>query len=125
MLDCMNDHEQLLEFLSGQTYMTIAVTMNDGTPWAIPVRIKAWEGEAFEWDSHTKTEHSKAIALRPNIAISIYTPDTSDTIQFGFYAQASAKRVSEPSEHGIARYRAVVSKCFINDASFKKREVTL
>ena len=121
----MNDHDILLQFLNEQKYMTIAVTLDDGTPWATPVRIKAWEGKTFEWDSHVGTEHSKAIAARPAIAISMWTPDGEGTIQFGFYAHATAEQTSEPSEHGIARYRATVSKCFINDASFIKREVDL
>mgnify|MGYP002414118244 CR=1 FL=1 len=105
--------------------MTVAVTLDDGTPWATPVRLKAWEGKSFEWDSHVGTEHSKAIAQRPRIAISMWTPDGDGTIQFGFYAHASAEQISEPNEHGIARYRATVNTCFINDASFIKREVEL
>lgn len=121
----MNDKEQLLTFLTVQQYMTIAVTLDDGTPWATPVRIKAWEGKMFEWDSHVHTEHSKAIAVRPSVALSIFTSEGEDTIQFGFYAHAMAEQITEPNEHGIARYRATVSKCFINDASFKKREVEL
>ncbi len=121
----MTDQEQLNTFLAVQNYMTIAVTLDDGTPWATPVRIRAWEGTVFEWDSHVETEHSRAIADRSNIAISIYTPEGENTIQFGFYAHATAEQITEPNEHGIARYRATVSKSFINDASFKKREVHL
>lgn len=121
----MNDHEQLLHFLTTQQYMTVAVTLDDGTPWATPVRIKAWEGMIFEWDSLATTEHSKAIASRPNVAISMYTPEGEGTIQFGFYAHAKAEQITEPNEHGTARYRATVNKCFINDATFKKREVEL
>lgn len=121
----MNDSERLNTFLAEQKYMTLAVTLDDGTPWATPVRIKKWEGKRFEWDSHVGTEHSKAIATRPSVAISIWTPESDNTIQFGFYAHATAEQLSEPNEHGIARYRAVVNKCFINDATFIKREVDL
>lgn len=121
----MNDQKQLKEFLAEQKYMTLAVTLDDGTPWATPVRIKAWEGKSFEWDSLVDTEHSKAIEKRPNIAVSIYTPESQDTIQFGFYARAKAERMSEPNEHGITRYRLTAHECFINDASFQKRQVTL
>lgn len=121
----MNDREQLNTFLAEQHYMTIAVTLDDGTPWATPVRIKAREGKKFEWESGIDTEHSKAIAKRPDIAISIWTPDSDDTVRFGFYAHATAEQISEPNEHGAARYRATVNKCFINDASFVKREVEL
>ncbi len=77
----MNDQEQLNKFLSEQDYMTIAVTLDDGTPWVTPVRIKQWEGAAFEWMSKTDTEHSRAIAVRPQVALSMYTPGGDTTIQ--------------------------------------------
>ena len=121
----MSDREQLNTFLATQQYMTLAVTLDDGKPWATPVRIKAWEGRVFEWESKTDTEHSKAIVKRPNVAINMWTPEGDGTIQFGFYAHATAEQISEPNEHGIARYRATVNKCFINDATFVKREVEL
>lgn len=121
----MSDIELLNAFLAEQKYMTIAVTLDDGTPWATPVRIQNWEGKSFEWDSKADTEHSKALLNRPDIAISMFTPQGESTIQFGFYAHATAEQISEPDEAGIARYRTVVNKCFINDATFRKREVEL
>lgn len=121
----MNDQRQLNAFLATQNYMTLAVTLDDGSPWAVPVRIKSWNGKAFEWDSHIATEHSQAIVRRPEVAVSIFTPGTDSSKQFGFYAHATAEQRSEPNEHGIARYRVTVNKCFINDASFIKREVEL
>lgn len=121
----MNDEAQLKQFLETQKYMTIAVVLDDGTPWAAPVRIKTQNGPVFEWDSKNDTEHSKAIEARPAIAISIWTPEAEDTIQFGFYATATAKRLGEPNEYGISRYRATVTKAWINDATFVKREVSM
>ena len=121
----MNDQEQLNTFLSTQKYMTLDVTLEDGSQWAVPVRIKSWEGKIFEWDSHIETEHSNAIARRPEVAVSIFTPEGEDMSQFGFYAHATAEQSSEPNERGIARYRLTLNKSFINDASFIKREVEL
>lgn len=121
----MNDSEQLNTFLAEQRYMTIAVTLDDGTPWATPVRIKTWEGKVFEWESKIDTEHSNAITKRPNVAISIWTPEGEGAIQFGFYAHATAEQISEPNDYDISLYRATVHKCFINDSSFVKREVEL
>lgn len=122
----MTDQERTLKFVSEQNHMTIAVTLNDGTPWATPVRIKKWDGQnVFEWDSKIDTEHSKAIEVRPEVALSMWTPDAETTVQFGVYAQACAEQVSEPNDHGIARYKATITKCWINDASFVKREVGL
>lgn len=119
----MSDREQLNTFLAGQQYMTLAVTLDDGTPWATPVRIKRREGKVFEWGSMVDTEHSKAIAKRPQVAISIYTPQTDSTIQFGFYAKAAAELVRE--QDGTGYYRATVTESWINDATFVKRGVDL
>ena len=52
--------------------MTIAVVLDDGTPWAVPVKIQLQWGNAFEWDSKLDAEHSQAIAKRPDISISLY-----------------------------------------------------
>lgn len=119
----MTDREMVNKFLAEQKYMTLAVILDDGTPWATPVRIKKWEGRAFEWDSKLDTEHSKAIAKRPDIAISIWTPESETTIQFGFYAAAVTELVQ--SENGFGRYRATVTQSWINDASFVKRPVDM
>lgn len=121
----MTDHEKLIAFLAGQKYLTLAVTLDDGTPWATPVRIQKQQGKSFEWDSKTDTEHSKAIASRPQVAISMFTPEDEASSQFGFYGHATAEQISEPNQYGIARYRATVNKSFINDATFIKREVGL
>lgn len=119
----MTDKAQLNTFLAEQKYMTVAVTLDDGTPWAVPIRIKLQWGIAFEWDSMLDTVHSKAIAKRPQVALSIWTPDGDSTAQFGFGARASAELVSDKA--GMGRYRATVSKCWITDATFVKREVEL
>lgn len=103
--------------------MVLAVVLDDGTPWATPVRIKQWDGKAFEWESMVTTEHSKAIATRPDIAISIFTPEGEGTIQFGFYAKAKAELLNE--ENGMGRYRATITESWINDASFVKRAVSV
>lgn len=117
----MTDQERLNTFLAEQKYMTLAVTLDDGRPWAVPVRIKHWAEKVFEWDSKLDAEHSKAIANRPDVAIMMWTPGSTSADQLGFYAQATAELVSE--EDGIGRYRATVTKSWINDASFVKRAV--
>ncbi len=119
----MTDQERLNTFLAEQKYMTLAVTRDDGTPWATPVRIKQHKGKVFEWDSKLDTDHSKAIANRPVVAISIWTPGAEGTIQFGFYAKATAELVSE--HDGYGRYKATVVESWINDATFIKRSVEL
>lgn len=118
----MTDQERTKQFLSEQTHMTVAVTLDDGTPWAVPVRVKLQWGNAFEWESALEAEHSKAIKKRPEVALMLFNKAHDE--EFGFYAQAKAELVEE-YKPGYGRYRAVVSKAWINDETFVKREVEL
>ena len=119
----MSDEGRLNTFLSEQSYMTIAVTRDDGTAWALPVRIQQRNGWTFEWFSKLDTVHSQAIAKRPHIAISIWTPESETTEQFGFYAEATAELLSD--RDGSGRYQATVTQAWVNDARHVKRPVAL
>lgn len=121
----MNDVERTREFLSRQDYMIVTVLLADGSPWSVPVKIKAWHENEFEWDSVVTTEHSKAIDLHPNVSLLFYEPDGTTTKQFGFYAKATATKISETNASNRATYRATISTAWINDASFKKRQVAI
>lgn len=118
----MDDLTRLREFLAGQAIMVVAVTLEDGTPWATPVKIQRQVGREFEWDSRLDTLHSRTLEVHPNMAITIFQKQAD--IQFGFYAQGKASLVSE-SPGGFGRYRFVAERTWINDESFVKREVEL
>lgn len=120
----MNDEEQLNAFLAEQKYMALAVTLDDGTPWVTPVKVQEWDGQTFEWDSKVDTVHSKAIAERPNVAISIFSTAEHAGGHYGFYAKATAELIRE-DERGFGRYRATVTQSWVNDHTFQKREVKL
>lgn len=118
----MTDNEKLEQLFSEQQYMILAVTLDDGTPWAVPVRIKLrWE-LAFEWESSLETVHSKTLAKHPEVAITIF--DKSGETQVGFYAKGKAELVEE-YKPGYGLYRFIASQCWINDDTFVKREVNL
>ena len=68
----MTDEQKLEQLFSEQEYLVLAVTLDDGTAWPVPVRIRTSDGKTFEWDSHLMTEHSKAITQRPTIAVTIF-----------------------------------------------------
>jgi len=116
----MNDSEKTKQFLSEQAHMVLAVVLADGTPWAVPVSIKRWEGNEFEWDSRLDTLHSQAIAKNPDVAVTLFEkkPDS----QFGFYAVGQV--AFETRENGYGRYRFTAKQCWINDETFVKREVS-
>ena len=118
----MSDEQKVKDLLATQEYMTLAVTLDDGTPWAVPVKTQLQWGTAFEWDSSLSTEHSKAIAQRPDIAIMVF--DKTGATQLGFYAKAQAKLLKE-FKPGFGRYQAIVSQAWVNDETFQKREIGL
>ena len=117
----MMDIEKVREFLQGQTHMVLAVTLEDGTPWAVPVRIQKWQGREFEWDSRLDTVHSQAIAARPATAITLF--QKAADAQIGFYASGRAELVEQKGEYG--RYRFTVERAWLNDETFVKREVEI
>lgn len=118
----MIDSERTRQFLSSQNYMVIAVTLPDGTPWAVPVRIQKWEGGKFEWDSKLDTVHSQALATQPRMAITIFEKDGDK--QLGFYAKGKGGVVVQRDD-GFGRYQFTVEKSWINDETFTKREVDI
>ena len=118
----MTDKEKLEQLLSEQKFMVLAVTLDDDTPWAVPVRIKLQWALAFEWESSLDTVHSKAIATRPEMAITIF--DKSPDSQVGFYARGRAELVEE-YKPGYGLYRFVAEQCWMNDETFVKREINL
>ena len=111
--------KKLTEILIASTHMVVAVTLPDGTPWAVPLHIKRQEGNWFEWDSQLTSVHSQAVAAKSEVALTIF----SIPLNLGFYAKATASLVSR-REDGFGRYRATVSEAWINE-SYTKRSVTL
>ena len=114
--------EYIKAFLKRQTHMTIAVTCEDGSPWAVPVHIKLWDGDVLEWESDTGSIHSRAIEGEPQIAISMYQLTYGEYREFGFYAKATAEKAADLPD-GRARYRAVMSAIWINGADHTKRSI--
>lgn len=110
------------DFLKRQTHMTIAVTCPDGSPWAVPVHIQQLEHNVVEWESSVESVHSQAIALEPRIALSMFQLTHAGYREFGFYAKADAEKVAD-LPGGRARYRAVMTKVWINGEDHTKREL--
>lgn len=118
----MTDTEKLEQFLAQATHMVLAVTLEDGTPWAVPVRLQRHEGTEFEWDSKLDTVHSQALTVNPAMAITIFSKDKGQ--EFGFYAQGHGEEVSRRDD-GYARYRFTAVQTWMNDETFTKRKVSL
>lgn len=118
----MNDNDKTRQFLSEQQFMVIAVTLEDGTPWAVPVQILRRVGNEFEWDSNLQTVHSRALEVTPKVAITIF--QKLENSQIGVYAKGHGELV-EDKGNGFGRYRFTAEQAWLNDETFVKREVEL
>ena len=120
----MSDELKTKDFLTNQTHIVIAVTLADGTPWAVPVKLQRYEGKEFEWDSSTSSIHSEALTSHPEMTLVTFQRDTDPFGQFGFYAVGRGELL-EDKGHGFARYRFTTTKAWVNDQTFVKREISL
>jgi len=85
----MNDQQKLERLLGDEQYMVLAITLGDGTPWAVPVRIKSRKGNMFEWDSSLAAEHSKAIGVKTSAAVTIFQKKKLSKLVFTLKARLS------------------------------------
>lgn len=115
----MTDRERLADLLSRQPFIVLAVTLDDGRPWAVPVKVKRWEPGAFEWDSRLDTLHSQVIEVRPATAVTIY--EKSDEAEVGFYFAGKAELLEDRGD-GYGRYRFRAERAWVNDETYIKRE---
>lgn len=115
-----DDNVFVQDFLGEQHFMVLAVTLDDGTPWAVPVRISRWQGKEFEWDSKLDTLHSQALAARPAMAVTVFNTGQ----QCGVYMSGRGELVGETNS-GFGHYRFTAERTWLNDETFVKREVSL
>ncbi len=116
------DQQRLQRLLGKQKYMVLAVTLEDGTPWAVPVRVLGHSKNEFTWDSRLDTVHSIAITERPSVAVTMFYSDENE--QTGLYMNGTVRLVEE-TKPGLGRYIFVAKDCWLNDETFVKRPVDL
>lgn len=113
----MNDKQIAEKLLKQSKHMVVAVVLEDGTPWAVPVRIKQRNGWVFEWDSIPTTLHSRAISIHPAVALTVFSIDED----IGVYAKATAEELSDTRhDDGSVRYRATVTEAWLNEQHIKR-----
>ena len=113
----MTDEKIVEKLLSEVAHMVVVVTLADGSPWAVPVHIAHHDGKVFEWDSMVSTDHSQAISVNPQIALTIFSTDSD----IGFYAKAQAEEVpGTRRDDGYAHYRATISEAWLNEKHIKR-----
>ena len=98
----MNPGEIVRAVVDANLYMVLATADGDGRPWSSPVYF-AHEGyREFFWVSSPDALHSRNIAVRPEVGISVFDSSAAIGTGQGAYMSAVAARVEGPDvEHGL------------------------
>lgn len=113
----MNDKEIAQHLLSQSQHMVVAVMLDDGTPWAVPVHMVSNDNWVFEWNSKPETVHSQAIANRCQIALTVFSIEQD----LGLYMKAVAEELPNTrNDDGRVRYRAKVTEAWLNEQHRKR-----
>jgi nitroimidazol reductase NimA-like FMN-containing flavoprotein (pyridoxamine 5'-phosphate oxidase superfamily) len=86
-------------------FLTLATADQDGLPWASPVWFASADLREFFWVSSPDAQHSRNVAVRPEVAIVIF--DSGQPIGTGraVYLSARAEQVPEADlDRGIATF---------------------
>lgn len=118
----MSDQEKLQQFLSTQHYMVLAVMLPGGLPWAVPVRLQQRQNNQFEWDSALEADHSRALATENKMAVTLFQSNSG--AQIGVYMEGRGVLIKE-FKPGYGRYCFTAEKVWLNDETYRKREVAL
>jgi len=89
------------QVIAENRYLTLATADADGVPWATPVFYAAPGPSTFCWASAPDTRHSRNIAVRPQVAITIFDSHAPIGRAEGVYISARAESV-HPSEQDLA-----------------------
>jgi pyridoxine/pyridoxamine 5'-phosphate oxidase len=106
-------YEELAKKLIDESkHMVLAVVAQDGRPWAVTVKKKAYENGALYWESRVNTDHSFAIETNPQVAITLW--DGQEIVKI----HAEVSEISR-DKTGLAQYKAE-----IRDAKFGATDYT-
>jgi nitroimidazol reductase NimA-like FMN-containing flavoprotein (pyridoxamine 5'-phosphate oxidase superfamily) len=83
------------QVLGVNRYMVLATADADGTPWATPVYFAPSDEMHLYWVSSPEARHSRNIALRPEVAITVFDSQVSIGSAEAVYAEATAVAVDD------------------------------
>ena len=87
------------------SYLTLATADASGRPWASPVWFTPVGYDAFLWVSATDTDHSRNIAVRPDVGLVVFDSTAAIGTGQAVYVAATAERLSGPAlTEGIERF---------------------
>ena len=102
-----NERAAFEAIVSVSSYMTLATADATGLPWASPVWFATNDFREYFWASSPEVRHSRNLAARPELAISIFDSGQKPGTGQGVYIAAIGAPVPEPDlDHGLAIYAA-------------------
>jgi len=100
-------------------YVVVATAAGDGTPWVSPVYFAADGLTTFWWVSAPGSTHSRNIAERPAVALTVFDSTQAVGTGLAVYARATARRVDDanvPEHVRTYSYRSVADGAGVWDA---------
>lgn len=98
----MNDADRQVDLwptvpqvLAANRYMVLATADADGTPWATPVYFASSDEMHLYWVSSPEARHSRNIAVRPQVSITVFDSQVPIGSAEAVYAEATAAAVDD------------------------------
>ncbi|HKG53193.1 MAG TPA: pyridoxamine 5'-phosphate oxidase family protein [Anaerolineales bacterium] len=105
------------EIIDANIYMVLGTADKSGQPWVTPVYFSCVAHREFYWISSPEVQHSRNIAVRPQISIVVFDSHASIGTGQAVYMSATAEeltginfdrgldiyngRFSNPADHGV------------------------
>jgi hypothetical protein len=88
--------------IDSNSYMTLGTAGADGHPWVTPVWFASEGYEHFHWVSSPEARHSRNVAARPEVAITIFDSTVPVGGAQAVYMSGRAEELTDIDlEHGI------------------------
>lgn len=119
----MDTTTHALELLARNRYVVLATADDDGAPWVTPVWFAPDGLDRILWLSWPGSRHSRLIARRSEVALTVFDSSRSPDEAAAFYAVAVAGECDEALlEAGLAAYnRRSLEQCL---PAFGREDVT-
>ncbi len=96
-----NDQQSIAQFvwreLARHKQLSLATVDEQGNPWNVCVNLSYEDDLNIFWKSLTATEHSKHIAVNPNVAICIFS-ENAEVGDYGLYLSCKAREAVTDEE---------------------------
>jgi uncharacterized protein YhbP (UPF0306 family) len=89
------ERQQAHRVVEALRYVVLATADADGRPWASPVYFAADGLTTFWWVSSPASTHSRNIAARADVALTVFDSTQAVGTGLGVYAPAIARRVDD------------------------------